>query len=198
MILKEVEMKAVMTVILLVTLLAVTGCGKQEESNEETKQPSASQTAKAPAGVDLHTAAATGNLEAIQQHIKDGSDLNVRDPEGGACPLSTAALFGKTEAATALIEAGADINCIGNDGATPLHVAAFFCRAGIVKALVDKGADRTIKNGYGSTPLETVSAPFESVKPVYEHFAKTLASLGVNLDLERIEQARPEIAEMLK
>lgn len=191
-------MKAVSTVMMVVLLLAVAGCGQQEKSAGETKQPSASQTAQAPAGVDLHTAAATGNLEAIHQHIKAGSDLNVRDPEGGACPLSTAALFGQTEAAMALIEAGADINCTGNDGATPLHVAAFFCRAGIVKALVDKGADRTIKNSYGSTPLEAVSAPFEAVKPVYEHFAKTLAPMGVQLDVERIEKIRPEIVEMLK
>ena len=190
-------MKKVMTVMLLAILIAVTGCGQQEKSAEETKQPSDSQIAPA-LDIDLHTAAATGNLEAIDQHIKAGSDLNVRDPEGGACPLSTAALFGQTEAAIALIEAGADINCIGNDGATPLHVAAFFCRAGIVKALVDKGADRTIRNSYGSTPLEAVSVPFESVKPVYEHFAKTLAPMGVQLDLERIEKTRPEIAVMLK
>ena len=190
-------MHKAMTVMTVVLLLAVAGCSKQENSAEETKQPSASQADPAP-GINLHTAAATGNLEAIRQHIKDGSDLNVRDPEGGACPLSTAALLGQTEAAMTLIEAGADINCIGNDGATPLHVAAFFCRAEIVKALVGKGADRTIRNSYGSTPLETVSGPFEAVKPVYEHFAKTLAPMGVNLDLERVEQARPQIAEMLK
>lgn len=190
-------MKTVMAVMLMVILLAVVGCGKQEKSAGEKKQPSASQKDPAPS-VDLHAAAAQGNLEAIQQYIKAGSDLNVKDPKGGACPLSTAALFGQTEAAMALIEAGADINCIDNDGATPLHVAAFFCRAEIVKALVGKGADRTIKNSYGSTPLEAVSAPFESVKLVYEHFAKTLAPLGVKLDLERIEKARPEIAEMLK
>jgi len=191
-------MKAVIIIMLLVTLVAVAGCGQQEKSVEETKQPSVSQTAQAPAVVDLHTAAATANLDAIDQHIKAGSDMNVRDPEGGTCLLSTAALFGQTEAAIALIEAGTDINCIGDDGATPLHVAAFFCRAEIVKALVDKGADRTIRNSYGSTPLEAVSAPFEAVKPVYEHFAKILAPMGVNLDLERIKQARPQIAEMLK
>lgn len=191
-------MHKAMTVMMVVLLLAVAGCGQQEKSAEETKQPSASEAAEKVPGVDLHTAAATGNLEVIRQHSEAGSDLNVRDPEGGACPLSTAALFGQAEAAMALIEAGADINCIGNDGAAPLHVAAFFCRAEIVKALVDKGADMTIKNSYGSTPLETVSAPFEAVKPVYEHFAKTLAPMGVNLDLQRIEQARPQIAEMLK
>ena len=189
-------MKTVVT-LMMVLLLTVAGCGQKEDSAGETKQPSTSEAATA-LDVDLHTAAATGNIEAIRKHIEAGSDLNVRDKDGGACPLSTAALFGQTEAALALIEAGADINCRGDDGATPLHVAAFFCRAKIVKALVDKGADMTIKNSYGSTPLGTVSAPFASVKPVYEHFAKTLAPMGVKLDLERIEAARPEIAEMLK
>ena len=122
----------------------------------------------------------------------------MRDPEGGACPLSTAALFGQVEAAQVLIEAGADINCRGDDGATPLHVAAFFCRTEIVKLLVDKGADRTIKNSYGSTPLGAVSDSWDKVKPVYEHFVKALEPIGVKLDLERIEATRPKIAEMLK
>ena len=191
-------MYKVISVLLTILFLVVAGCGQQDKSAGETEQPAASQAETVPAGIDLHTAAATGNLEAIQKHIEAGSDLNVKDPEGGACPLSTAALFGQTEAAQALIEAGADINCRGDDGATPLHVAAFFCREEIVKVLVDKGADLTIKNSYGSTPFETVSAPFASVKPVYEHFAKSLEPMGIKLDLERLEATRPKIAEMLK
>ena len=184
--------------LLAVLFLACAGCGTQEDSAEETKQPAASQAAPAPEGIDLHTAAATGNLEAIQKCIDAGSDLNVRDPQGGACPLSTAALFGQTEAALALIEAGANINCRGDDGATPLHVAAFFCRTEIVKLLDDKGADRTIKNSYGSTPLGAVSGPWEEVKPVYEHFAKALEPMGIKLDMEKLEATRPKIAEMLQ
>ena len=184
--------------LLAALILAITGCGKQENTTEESKQSATSKEAPAPAGIDLHTAAATGNLEAIQKCIDAGSDLNVRDPQGGACPLSTAALFGQTEAALALIDAGADINCRGDDGATPLHVAAFFCRTEIVKALVDKGADRTIKNSYGSTPLEAVSGSWEEVKPVYEHFEKSLAPMGAKLYMERLEATRPKIAEMLK
>jgi hypothetical protein len=190
-------MKAFVTV-MMILLLAAAGCGQKENTAEETKQPSASETPAQAPDVDLHTAASTGNLEAIRQHIEAGSDLNVKDPKGGACPLSTAALFWQTEAARALIEAGADINCRGNDGATPLHVAAFFCRTDIVKALIENGADRTIKNKYGSTPLATVSDPFDAVKPVYVHFVKTLGPTGVRLDLGRIEKTRPEIAEMLK
>jgi len=190
-------MKSVTALLLAFALFAMGGCGKQEESIGEQEQAPASRADVLVPDMDLHTAAAAGNLEAIRQHIEAGSDLNVRDPEGGACPLSTAALFGRTEAAMALIEAGADMNCRGNDGATPLHVAAFFCRTEIVRALLDKGADRSIKNGYGSTPLEAVSGPFEQVRPVYEHFEKTLGPAGLKLDYERLEATRPKIAEML-
>ena len=176
-------------VFILVILLAAAGCGSREEAAKETPQP---ELAGLPG---LHAAAATGNIDAVKKHIEAGSDLNVKDPEGGACPLSTAALFGQTEVAEALIKAGADVNCRGNDGATPLHVAAFFCREEIVTALLEAGADKTIKNSYQSTPQETVSGPYENVKPVYEHFEKTL---GIKLDYERLETARPKIAEMLK
>jgi hypothetical protein len=183
-------MKRITALILAFALFAAAGCAKQDSGTE--KKP-----ASAPS-MGLHAAAAAGNLEMIRQHIEAGSDLNVRDPKGGACPLSTAALFGHTEAANALIEAGADINCRGNDGATPLHVAAFFCRAEIVKALLDKGADKTIKNSYGSTPLETVTSPFEEVKPVYDHFAKTFGPAGMKLDYDTIREMRVEIAKMLQ
>ncbi|UCF05237.1 MAG: ankyrin repeat domain-containing protein [bacterium] len=191
-------MKTAAIVMLVVILLAVSGCGKQENSAKEKEQPQVSQTAPAPPSIGLHAAAAQGNLEAIRQHIKAGSDLNVRDPEGGACPLSTAALYGQTEVAMALIEAGADVNFRGNDGATPLHVAAFFCRTEIVKALLDIGADTNIRNNYGSTPLETVTVPFDKAKGIYDHFGALLAPTGLKLDYERIEKTRPKIAEMLR
>jgi hypothetical protein len=62
---ERIAMKTLTTAILVVTLLTFTGCGKQEES---------SQTAPKPPSVGLIEAAASGNLEAIQQHIKAGSD----------------------------------------------------------------------------------------------------------------------------
>jgi hypothetical protein len=191
-------MKTVTIAILIIALLIVSGCGKQENETMEQEQPATEQTAIAPPSIGLHAAAAQGNLEAIQQHIKAGSDLNVRDPEGGACPLSTAALFGQAEAAKVLIEAGADVNVRGNDGATPLHVAAFFCRTEIVKALLENGADITIKNNYGSTPLATVSAPFDDVKGFYDHMGTILEPTGLKLDYDRIKTTRPKIAEMLQ
>ena len=171
-------MKTLATAILVITFLAITGCGGQ----------------KKPA--DIHMAALQGNLEVIQQHIKAGSDLNEKD-RFGSTPLIITATFGKTEVALALIEAGADLNIKNNDGSTPLITAAFFCRTKIVEALLEKGADKSAINKAGSTALASVSSSFEDVKIYYDNIGKALGPLGLQLDYERIKMTRPKIAEML-
>jgi hypothetical protein len=182
------KMKTAMTALLVVILLAFTGCGKQEDS----------QTAPKPPGIGLMEAAASGNLEAIQQHVKAGSDLNKKEPSRGSSPLITAAAFGQTEAAKALIEAGADVNFENNDGSTALHTAAFLCRTGIVEALLANGADKNVRNNAGRTALDSVSAPFDDVKGIYDQFRAFLGPLGINLDYEQIKMTRPKIVEMLR
>ena len=181
-------MKTLTTAVLVVTLLTFTGCGKQESS----------QTAPKPPSVGLIEAAASGNLDAIRQHIKAGSDLNEKEPSRGSSPLITATAFGQTEAARVLIEAGADVNFKNNEGSTALHTAAFFCRTEIVKALLDNGADKNARNNAGRTALESVSAPFDDVKGIYDQFKAVLGPLGIELDYERIKMTRPKIAEMLR
>jgi len=148
--------------------------------------------------VGLHMAVIDGNLEAVKQHIKVGTDLDIREPSGGSSPLITAAVFGKTESALLLIEAGADVNFRNKEGSTPLHTAAFFCHTEIVEALLDNGADASLKNQAGSTALESVIVPFDAVEDIYIYFEKTLGPLGLALDYERLKQTRPKIAEMLK
>ncbi|MFC1726805.1 ankyrin repeat domain-containing protein [candidate division KSB1 bacterium] len=180
-------MKTLTTAILIAALLAAAGCGQQKNSD----------TAPKPPGVSLQIAALQGNVDAVRQHIKAGSELNEKD-EYGSTPLITAIVFGKTEAAKALIDAGVDLKITNNTGATPLHIAAFFCRTDIVKALLEKGADKTVKNNYGSTALESVAAPFEAVKGIYDSFGNSLKPLGLRLDYEHIKKTRPIIAEMLQ
>jgi Acyltransferase family/Ankyrin repeats (3 copies) len=183
---KESTVKTVTTAVLLIILLAVAGCGKKENSEQETKPPH----------ISLHMAALQGNLDAIRQHIDAGSDLNGKDAYGSN-PLIIAATFGKAEAARALIDAGADMTITNNEGATPLHTAAFLCRTEIVKALLDKGADRNALNKAGSTALKSVAGPFDDVKAIYDSIGKSLKPLGLRLDYERIRRTRPRIAEML-
>lgn len=181
---------------LCVTLLAallLSACGGKGNAT----QNAAESDIKAPE-IDIHTAVISDNMEAVKQHIAAGSDLNVRDPFGGSSPLISAAVFGKTEMAKVLIDAGVDLNFQNNDGSTALHTAAFFCRPEIVQLLLEKNADKTIKNKFGATAYENVAGSFSDIKAAYDMMGKVLGPMGLTLDYAYIEKTRPEIAEMLK
>jgi uncharacterized protein len=163
-----------------------------------TDRKATSQSKAKSPDIDIHSAVVTENLEALKQHIAAGSNLNERDPFGGSSPLISAAVFGRTEAAKILIEAGVDLNLQNNDGSTALHTAAFFCRPEIVKMLLDKKVDLTIRNKYGVTAYENVAGSFSQMKEAYDMMGKLLGPMGLTLDYAYIEKTRPEIAAVLK
>ncbi len=188
---KTLEMKSIrksVSAYLLVALISLSAC-------DSNGQKSASESGKPK--MTLHEAAFMGNLDALKAHITAKSDLNEKDQYGSA-PLSIAAVFGKPQVAELLIKAGADLNVKSADGSTPLHSASFFGRTEISRMLLDNGADITIRNNYGSTALETISAPFEDMKPFYDQISRDLGPLGLKLDYDQIQKARPMIAEMIK
>ncbi len=173
---------------MLIALFAFSACeskGQKTESDGNAPQ------------MTIHEAAFMGDLDALKSHITAKSDLNQKD-EYGSAPLSIAALFGKPEVAKLLIEAGADLNVRSGDGSTPLHTAAFFCREGIVKMLLENGADISVRNNYGSTALESIVAPFNDVKPIYDQMSRNLGPFGLKLDYAQIEATRPVIVELIK
>lgn len=174
-------------------MLLIFGACKDKSA---TAQQSSSKS-KTPS-VDIHTAVVSGNVDALKQHIVAGTNINEKDPYGGSSPLISASLFGKTEIAQILIEAGADINIQNNDGSTALHLAAFFCRPEIVKMLLDKKADKLIRNNYKSTAYESVVGSFSDVKSTYEMMEKMLGPMGLKLDFAYVEKTRPVIAAMVK
>ncbi len=181
------NIKTLASSLLLLTLMA--GCGKPTP-------PSASKSA--PPVISIQDAARTGNLEAIQQHIKATSNLNEKAPDSGGSPLHTAAVFGHLEAVQALVQAGADVNARNNDGATPLLVAAFFCRTEIVQHLLAHGADKQAKDKAGKTALDSVTVPFDQVKGLYDFLQAVLAPAGLKLDYEQLKATRPKIANLLR
>ena len=184
----------IFTVSLVLILSACTsGEGKSNEENKEE----AKAVVKAPA-MDIHTATLLGDLNVIKQHIAAGSNLDEKEPTVGSSPLISAAVFGKTEVARMLIEAGADVNLQNNDGSTALHTAAFLCRLEIVELLLDNGIDKELVNNFGSTARQSLLAPFEDVKFIYDQFSKDLGPLGLKLDYAYLEATRPVIAELLK
>ena len=172
-----------MTALVLVTaLLAGFGfTGLPSEAAEET--------------VDIWTAAAEGNLEAIKQRLSERKDVNAKAPSIGLTPLMAAALTGQTDAAGLLLAKGAKPNIGNNEGSTALHMAAFLGHIEVVKALVAKGADLNAQNDRSETPLDTVKGEWsEELEGVYRGIG---AYLKLELDLEKIKSARPKIAALL-
>jgi len=182
--------------ILVVCVAITTACAGNGNSSQQADQRNTNNV-EAPQ-VDIHTAVTTGNEEALRQHIAAGTDINTKDPFGGSSPLITAAVFGKIEMASILIDAGADLNFRNNDGSTALISAAFFGRPEIVQLLLDAGADKSIKNKYGATAYESVVPPFSEVKSTYDMMGQMLAPMGLKLDYVYLEAVRPEIANMLQ
>ena len=149
---------------------------------------------------DIFQATVAGNLQAIKQHIASGTDLNQRTPDTEKkTPLMLASIFGRSEVAKALIEAGAGLDVLDKDGGTALSAAAFFCHTEIVEALLKKGASKNIKNKQGLTVLQTVEGPFQDVKFLYDFVDGLIFKpAGTPLDYEHLKATRPKIAELLR
>jgi ankyrin repeat protein len=178
----KIKMRQLINTFLLLTVIA---CGSPSQGDNEN-----------PPSKSVHEAAFFGDLKTIEGHIAAGSDLNVKD-EYGSTPLNIAITFNKEAVAKALIEGGADLSITTTDGSSPLHSACFFGRTEIVKALLKKGVNQQAKNNYGATAMETISTPFETVKPIYDQLSKDLGPLGFRLDYDELKAAREEIARLL-
>jgi ankyrin repeat protein len=73
---------------------------------------------------------------------------------GGLAPLHLAARQGHTEAAKALLDAGADVNQRGaGDKITPVLIATINGHFDLAKYLLDKGADPNLSQDNGAAPL---------------------------------------------
>lgn len=136
-------------------------------------------------------AAAVGDLEGIRRHLQAGAEINKQDLAFGMTPLAVAAAHGQAGSVRLLLEQGADVNAASPDGNTALHAAAFFGRTEVVRALLDHGAQTRARNEEGKTPLEGMAANWETVQFIG-------AILQLELDRERVEAGRQEVAEVLR
>lgn len=106
-----------------------------------------------------------------------------------------AAIFGHTDVAEILIDAGADIESRNNSKATALHQASFFCHPKIVELLLNAGADASKTNGRGLTPLD--AATIEMDAELIGIYRYVYESLNLELDLNDVINNRRQIADLL-
>jgi len=101
--------------LLITTIAAVllVGCA--------TTQSPAPPSAKAP-DISIYFAAGLGNIEAVNQYLAAGADVNAKD-SAGETALHGAVFRGSKEVAELLISNGADVNAKTKRGETPLDQA---------------------------------------------------------------------------
>jgi len=83
--------------------------------------------------------------------------IDSRDCDGDT-PLHVLVWRKNIGGAKALIEAGADVNAVGDMGETPLHVAVRQLLPDVVESLLVAGADPDLRSEFGSTPREMAHA----------------------------------------
>lgn len=121
---------------------------------------------------NLHYAASIGDLAAVRELIRDGSDVNAFD--NGKTPLHYAVDDGHVEVAKALLEAGADVNAHDPAviGDTALGWAADHCSLEMARVLVAAGADPTIRGWMQLCALDRAKERWRGDGPaVYELLA---------------------------
>ena len=150
--------------------------------------------------VDWRTALARaiseGNLDEAKTLRRRGVPINQRRPGGSSIPLSIAARSGQTEIVKYLLKHRANVNATNRDGSTPVHTAAYFCRTEILMLFLKNGGSLLTKNKRGETPISIVSAPWS--KEIADRYTAIGRILRLDLDLKRIEQERPKIAQLLQ
>jgi ankyrin repeat protein len=107
----------------------------------------------------VHRAAATGNVELLDELLNDGANEGTHwkvpphsmyrhDRTGwdftGAPPIHFAAYYGHNSAVLYLLSCGADIEAKDSAGTTALHAAAWTGNEGLFKILMKKGADASV------------------------------------------------------
>ena len=189
--------------LLIPIIIFITICGGEDadvSENNETVQNTINSSIEEPT-IDLITAVIDDDLETVNQHIAYGSDLNVQDETFSNTPLNFAGIYGLTDIANALIDAGADLNLINDDNFTPLCNAAAWGHTSVVTILLDAGADLSAKCfetqiGVSVSLSIAIGAPYSDyIKSLYvDHGEK----YNIPYDETKIIDGREKVIELLR
>jgi hypothetical protein len=185
----------------IIVLIALCGGENADVTeNNESVETTVSSSVEEPT-IDLITAVIDDDLETVNQHIAYGSDLNVQDGTFSNTPLNFASIYGLTDIANALVDAGADLNLINDDNFTPLCNAAAWGHTSVVTILLDAGADLSAKCfetqiGVSVSLSIAIGAPYSDyIKGLYvDHGEK----YNIPYDETKIIEGREKVIELLR
>jgi ankyrin repeat protein len=110
----------------------------------------------------IHFAAQRGNIEVLQQLVKNHTTINCRDREGRTA-LHYAVESKRVEAISVLVSNGADIRALDSKGRTPLHRAAAKNNVPAINCLLDlAGKDFISEIDHQSENAEQVARSFQA------------------------------------
>ena len=101
----------------------------------------------------LRKAAQDGDIQAVEDLLAKGANVNAKDDKGRTALLWVAPARDNPEMAKLLLAKGADVNAKDNAGETALMIAASQSNPGILAALLDAGAEVNAQNNEGGTAL---------------------------------------------
>ena len=131
--------------------------------------------------MDIHDAAADGNIEAVKYHLANGINVDAVNDRPWKTPLSLATREGHKEIVKLLIAKGADVNVKDKREQTPLHAAAFGGHKEIAELLIANGGDVNARNDFGWTPLHQAAYSFTE-GPQKIRTIELLISKGANVN----------------
>ncbi|BDA42610.1 probable Myotrophin at C-terminar half [Coccomyxa sp. Obi] len=131
--------------------------GPVAEGAAAAPQPQAAAAASMPEINNLLDAAKHGDLEAVQDFLAIGKDVNERDGDGRSA-LHYAVAYSHGDIVEELISSGADLEARDSKENTPLHYAAGYGRSQLVRQLLEAGAQAAAENANGQSALDLVTA----------------------------------------
>jgi len=102
--------------------------------------------------VSLHDAAKRGDLQRVQEFLKDGKDVNSKDFKG-VTPLGYAVGHDQLSVVKVLIDAKASLDEVDSAGNSAVHFAAGYGRVKVLEHLLARKANASKVNQAGLTPL---------------------------------------------
>ncbi|CAB1102501.1 unnamed protein product [Ectocarpus sp. CCAP 1310/34] len=103
--------------------------------------------------IDVHRAVERGDLAVVKRYLDAGGDPEKKDEKYGAAPVHWAALRGRSDALSLLLERGGDVESRTCTDGTPLVWGCMGGNAPVVRLLLERGANISAKTKGKGTAL---------------------------------------------